>query len=178
MDRRLWVCLRTRFITTASVSRHLGVQGIMVNHYRPQVKIKGTLPHILQSTCQQAVSFHMILCSILKSEELLFPMAAKLSQKVILHKHPPMTNCVLIKIRLNNEHGTTFLLYLDSNSLNLVCFWYFHTFHSRICIACFMALCLDNPKIPWVVMSCVIIIPTDGKVDWHEHWDWEDWTIT
>ena len=49
MDRRLWVCLRTRFITTASVSRHLGVQGIMVNHYRPQVKIKGTLPHILHS---------------------------------------------------------------------------------------------------------------------------------
>ena len=50
MDRRLWVCLRTRFITTASVSRHLGVQGIMVNHYRPQVKIKGTLPHILHSS--------------------------------------------------------------------------------------------------------------------------------
>ena len=55
MDKRLWVYLRTRFITTASVSRHLGVQGIMANHYRPQVKIKVrsliyTYGHLLWST--------------------------------------------------------------------------------------------------------------------------------
>ena len=33
------------------------MQGIMVNHYLPQVKIKGTLPHILQTLLSQFMEF-------------------------------------------------------------------------------------------------------------------------
>ena len=49
------------FYYTASVSHHLGVQGIMVNHHRPQLKIKGTLPHILQLYLNLSWNMHSYL---------------------------------------------------------------------------------------------------------------------